>query len=298
MGYTIIGGKLGPAIDLTIEGRLPVSFDQVRANMESAGRLSLPPLPEANSPSGRCLAVVGGGPSINRPVIIEGLKALDRSKWDIWAINGAFGWCQKHDIEATFFALDPHEIVATWCKGAKRAILADCCDPSVFHNLSDARTNDGWVCWIETIKTTGLPAGSSTATAAPYLAAKMGYGEVSFLGCESSFQPESTHAYGHEERQERLIVCVDGIDHLTALDYFMQAHELSSMIAELPDFLSEESGGLLRAMTSAKLKAKASGEKPEDHWFVKWIDEGCGLERPSTMDQAIATIDTFLRAAE
>lgn len=288
MGYTIIGGTLGPAIDLTIEGRLPVSLEQFRANVESAGRLSLPLLPRATKPSGRRLAVVGGGPSINQPQIIAGLKALDRAIWDIWAINGAWGWCEKQGIDATFFAIDPHEIVATWCKGATKAVLATCCHPDAFAGMKGAE--------IRVIDMTGIVSGSSTATAVPHIAATMGYEEVAFLGCESSYQPGRTHAYGTEDRQDQVIVCVDGVDHLTALDYFMQAHELATMIHGLPGYLSEESGGLLRAL----VKGKALPGPFEAHWFVKWISSSCTLERneASNMElDPVGAIDKFLHAS-
>ncbi len=239
----ILGGRLVPPFELSIEGSLPVSDEDVTRNGNAVRGLGLPSYREATATHHR-LAVIGGGPSINRKV--DEIKAFDG---DIWAINGAFGWCEKYGIDATFISIDPHPIVAQWAKGAKRALLETHVDPCVFELLKGAEV---------TVFDAGdepgfIRSGHSTVTAIPHLAVRMGYREVTLYGCESSYQlAGSTHAFQHEERPDELLVVCDGKEYLTALDFYMQAGELARYIREVPEFIKERSGGLLRAMIDAK----------------------------------------------
>jgi hypothetical protein len=239
MSFTVFGGTLRPGIDLSISGKLPVSDETVQANIKNTATLGLPSYRDYPKAAVHRLAVVGGGPSISRHV--ETLKGWDG---DIWAINGAYAWCRQHLIEATFFALDPHPIVARWAKGAKKAILETRCDPSAFETLKGAEVT---LCDIGA-GPGEIRCGSSTVTAAPHLAIRMGYRHVTLFGCESSYPLNATHAYTHEARPEELVVRCGGQEFLTAPDYYMQALELSRFIREVPAFVTEQSGGLLRAM--------------------------------------------------
>lgn len=253
MKFTLIGGRLMPPIDLSIAGVLPVSDEDVARNIRNAFTLDLPNYREMRARKPR-LAVVGGGPSINSH--IDELKAWDG---DIWAINGAFGWCDSRGIDAVFLAVDPHPIVAKWARGARRALLETRCDPSAFDELKDA---DVYLFDIGTEG--GIAARGSTATAAPHLAIRMGYREVTFFGCESSYPPGASHAYRDEAREDQLIVEVGGVDYLTAPDFHIQAEELSNYIRQIPEFLKERSGGLLRAMLEHP--------NPDDR-HIRWISE-------------------------
>lgn len=250
MKFTILGGRLFNPVELTIAGELPVSAEDVERNIKHAGGLGLKTYRDI-PPAGKKLAVIGGGPSINDH--IEEIRAFDG---DVWAINGAWKWCDDRVIEATFLAVDPHPIVAQWAKGAKRALLETRCDPLAFETLKDAE-----VILFDVDGPDGIAARGSTATAAPHLALRMGYGPIIFYGCESSYIPGMTHAYCDEAREDELVIEVDGHDYLTAPDYYIQAHELANMIRLAPEFMSEQSGGLLRALV-------ANNER-----HIKWISE-------------------------
>ena len=244
MTFTIFGGRLMPQLDLTLSGKLPVSDEVVRAQEIHTKSLGLKTYREAKALYHK-LAVVGGGTSINDHV--ETLRNWDG---DIWAINGAYGWCQERGIDACFFAGDPDPITTKWDVGVKRALIEQCAPPATFEALrqsgADVYTFD-----------TGHEAGcirtvGSTASAAPHLAVRMGYRHVTFFGCESCYVMGATHAYQDEDRDCQMIVECGGNHYLTADDFYMYAKSLAEYINEVPEYLSEQSGGLLRAMVENK----------------------------------------------
>jgi hypothetical protein len=266
----ILGGRLAPAFDLSIVGNLPVSAEDVQRNHKHTCGLGLPSYREFKATRPR-LAVIGGGPSINRHV--DEIRAFDG---DVWAINGAWGWCRSHGICATFISGDPHPIVAQWATGAMRALLEMHCDPSAFSVLKDAD-----VAVFEAGMEPGMiRSASSTASSTPHLAVRMGYREVTLYGCESSYQLNATtHAFQHEQRSDELLVVCDGKEYLTAPDYYLQATELYRYILDVPEFIKERSGGLLRAMIAAK------GEH-----FIRWVSDG--------LAKSMSPIRPMLEAAE
>lgn len=234
--YTILGGVPVTLAEFNIAGQLPVSAEKVEANAKHVKELGLKTYRSWRTDKTR-LAVVGGGPSINTQV-----ETLQNWDGDIWAINGAWKWCKDRGIKATFFACDPHPIVTQWCEGVETAILEQSCDPEAFKSVADVYTFDAGP--------EGITSYASTASCAPHLAIRMNYRSVTFFGCESSYQFEASHAYMNEKREEQIIVRCDGGDYLTAPDLFIQVVGLSNYIREVPEFLSESSGGLLRAMVN------------------------------------------------
>lgn len=250
---TIFGGSLHPPITLRFTGEPPVPPDQIMAQIRLSDTRDLPDVKASLKASKPRLAIVGGGPSINDN--LEALKAWDG---DVWAINGAFKWCADNGIEATFVAIDPHEIVLQWSAGVKKALLCKCIHPSVF----DLMHENGAAVTIFDVGPGAVATGSSTASCCVHLAIIAGHKEVTFFGCESSYLPCKTHAYMHEEREAEMIVRCGGEDFLTAPDYFCQAMEMACLFREFPFFCKEESGGLLRALVK------------EEHYEVLWISDG------------------------
>lgn len=259
--YTILGGVPVTLSDFNISGQLPVSDERVSSNAKHVKELGLKTYRSWQTGKTR-LAVVGGGPSINTQV-----EVLQNWDGDIWAINGAWKWCREKGIKATFFACDPHPIVAQWSDGAERAILEQSCDAEAFTSCDDIYTFDAGP--------DGIAASSSTASCAPHLAVRMGYHSVTLFGCESSYQFDATHAYMDEKRQEQMIVRADGGDYLTAPDLFMQVVGLAHYISEVPEFLKERSGGLLRAMV----------KDPNFHivWMSQEMVDTIKQEKPSAL---------------
>jgi len=212
-------------IEFTSNGCVPAA--DLERNEDYARRLGFPKWSPAAS---QRLAVVGGGPSIADH--IEELAAWDG---DVWAINGAFKWCSRQGIDAVFFTIDPLPATAQHAVGVGRAIIATHCDPSLFDALHGAD--------VEAFKLGH--AGATTATAAPLIAADMGYRSVSFFGCESSFGNE-THVYGNRDVKSLMRVRCNDHEFLTTPDMMMQAEFLGELIREVPMF-SDRSGGLLSA---------------------------------------------------
>jgi hypothetical protein len=213
-----------------------VSDENIRRNEAIAETLGFPWLGKAGRPR---LAVIGGGPSIR-----EKMGEIAAFDGDVWAINGAWGLLRDHGIEATFYTIDPSPEAVPLCVGAKKAVIATCCDPGMFDNLMDAELS------VAKIGIDGLWNGPTSASTAPVIAIEMGYRELTFYGCESSFGDE-VHAYTNPIVQEsRLLVACDGSNHLTNPGLFMQAEDLSELIRSAPSVFKEESGGLLRAMVN------------------------------------------------
>jgi hypothetical protein len=213
-----------------------ISDEVIARNEAYAGSLGFPWFGRAGRPR---LAIVGGGPSIARKI-----DALRRWDGDIWAINGAHNWLRDKDINSTFFSIDPKPIVAKCCAGAKRAVLATCCDPSVFDALKGADIT------AVKIGPGGLENGPTSATTAPVIATEMGYRQLTFFGCESSYG-DITHAYHGDVAYGSLLqVACNGESFLTNPAFFMQAEMLAALIREAPSVFKDESGGLLSAMVA------------------------------------------------
>lgn len=213
-------------IDFVSSGCVTVA--DLARNEDHARRLGFPKMEPAAS---HRLAVVGGGPSV-----VDKLDELSTWEDEIWAINGAFGWCLKHGIDPAFFSVDPLPQTATHCRGATRAVLAMWCHPDTFDALRDAE--------VSAVRPRSH--GATSATAAPEIATDAGYREISFYGCESSFG-ETTHAYGNRGIGNLMKVACNGHEFLTTPDMMMQAEFLGELIRMAPLLFKDCSGGLLAA---------------------------------------------------
>jgi hypothetical protein len=140
-----------------------------------------------------------------------------------------------------FFSIDALPETAAHALGASRAILAARCASETFGAL--ARNADAEVI-PSTDEYTGGP---TTVCVAPMAAVVRGHHHVTFFGCESSYAA-GTHAYTANKPQARMRVVCGGDEYETSPDMLMQADYLSAMLTACPEFLAEQSGGLLRAM--------------------------------------------------
>lgn len=213
---------------------------QAERNMAYAKSLGLPEVP-AGRGLAQPLAIVGGGPSIN-----DHVAELKAWPGDIWAVNGAWRWCERHGIDATFFSVDSAPSLATLAEGARKAILGTLVDRSVFDLLSDAAVQIFDAGFIA-----GLATGPTSVTSAPALALHVGYGAggVTLFGCEGSYRDGATHAY-HDDAPNpyRIKVRCGGREYLSEAEYHMQCQYLVQFLKGAPHIFREQSGGLLRAM--------------------------------------------------
>ena len=179
------------------------------------------------------LAIVGGSPSVAE--FTDELKAWPG---DIWAINGAFGWCLEKGIEATFYTLDASDVLVDMARRASSAILADHCHPAVVHAVRGH---------IQLVKLEGIPLGSTSAASAPLLAAQGGYEGITLFGCASSFVG-SEHIYAWDVTVSRLLVECGGREYLTTPQLIMQAEYLADIARQVPGYLEVRGEGFLPAL--------------------------------------------------
>jgi hypothetical protein len=208
------------------------AHDQAKlaANVRHAHTLKLPRIVEQKI-HGRALALVGGGPSVVEH--LDEIRAFD----DVWAINEAAAWLKGHGIDACMFSIDPGGMEPEFYD-VNRAILATCSPPEVFEALKgrDVRVFDTRY------------GGPTSASRAPPIALKCGFGRVTFFGLEGSFRGK-THAYKDFYNQGQMIVRSCGIDFLTQPDYFQQCEYFAGLVRDHPKVFAERSGGLLGAMS-------------------------------------------------
>ena len=214
---------------------LPILLENIR----HAESLGLPRFP-LRGLQGQPLAVIGGGPSVRHHI-----DTLRNWPGERWAINGAFPWCMENGIDATFFSVDAAEGVSELCKDASKAIVACCCHPKTFEALAGAE--------VFLMPTPPHPetvsCGPTSASTVPDVATKMGFGDVTFFGCESSYEESvGTHVYMNEPQLNLMIVTCNNQVFATEPEYISQAECLAEIILAQPSVFKEKSGGLLRAM--------------------------------------------------
>lgn len=180
------------------------------------------------------LAVIAGGPSINR-------HQAEIASWpgDRWAVNGAFGWCKERGIRATYFSLDPEPSDSQYVEAGDPVILATRVDPVIVDGLrhADLSVFENSV------------SGPTSATSAPFLSMLVGYEHVTFFGCEGSFD-RTTHAYMDTPPIDLIRVECGGELFLTKPEFVMQSVYLGEMVKQMPEQFSERSGGLLAKMAA------------------------------------------------
>lgn len=218
----------------------PVSPETFRANAEHCRALGLPYVKRFRI--GGSLAICGGGPSLLR----EWTKLR---KYDaVWGINRTAAWLRQRGVNAAMFTVDP-QYFPEMTEGVTRAVVADASHPQLFEDL---KGGDVTVFPIEPWDQMDWHAkgGPTSATRAPLVATHWGFTKITYFGCESSYPPGKSHAYGYDDRDNdrRMVIKADGKEFLTEPEYMLQAEWLAKLITDFPDIFSEKSGGLLRAM--------------------------------------------------
>ena len=188
---------------------------------------------------GRKLAVVGAG-----PLVVHDLEELRTWDGDIWAINSAARWLHENGVRATLVTIDPLDIPGEF--PMMDALVATCCHPNLFQKL------EGKNVWtfdlIETHPETGLAGGCTTATRTPALAIKLGYRDVSYFGCEASYDGDRDHIDFHNGEAQEVIVRAGGRDYRAETGLLVQCQDFMQLFTTFPDAFKNRSGGLLKAM--------------------------------------------------
>ena len=199
------------------------------------------------APHGIPLAVVGGGRSA-----LERLGELKGFYGHIWAINQTAQWLASEGIvdNVWMFSISPTPRVATYTQGIKRAILASQCNPQTFEALADAE--------VGMFELIGSPA---SVGATIFTSAMLGYEDVTYYGCEGSFEKD-VYFYRKEHRKDQIIVRCQSKDYVTTPDLYITTQHLAHAMNTFPERMKERSGGLLTAMR----------EHP-DEWMVVALSE-------------------------
>jgi hypothetical protein len=218
MKITFIPGEVFP----------PEFLSRNKALNEGRG-LSFP-----GEPASGPLAVIGGGPQIDK--FVDELAAWPG---EIWAINGAFGWCLDHGIKATFYSLDALPDLVSLSTRASSAILSDDCSPAVREAVQGP---------VYLVEMEAIPKGCTSACTAPMLAALKGYEGITLYGCESSFI-NAEHAYSWSFlTTSRVLVECGGREFLTTPPLIMQAEYLAEIATSIPGYLTVKGDGFLPAL--------------------------------------------------
>ena len=234
------------------------------------------PLVPISAPHSRKLAIVGGGPSVRSK-----LAKLRKWKGDIWAINATVYYLARKGISATLVTVDPITLTDEDFEahtGGKDALLAACCDPRLFEEYA------GRVQAFYTRPSPYAPfvadGANTTATRLPMLAIKMGYRDMTFFGCEGSYEDES-HITENKRSAKRLYIQAGSMRYCTEPHFMLQSEWLAGLLTKYPDRVRDESGGLLRAMCrhpdwtvigvsdAMKTHLEASHEKHRAHLMEK-----------------------------
>lgn len=178
------------------------------------------------------LAVAGAGPSLGRAI-----DELRSWPGQIWGVNGACWELRRQGVSSWFFSVDPKPVVADLIKCAEGAILGAACDAKAFAHPADIRCFD----------VLSTPRGPTSVTTTPYLAIELGASEVSFFGCECSYEG-TTHVYMSEHVPLLTEVECGGELFLTKPELMMQAEFLAMVIRESPSVFHDRSGGFLGAL--------------------------------------------------
>lgn len=216
---------------LEIHGECVMPREHLRRNAELNARH---PFIEARFRSiERKLAIVGGG-----PLVIHDLPELQAWNGDVWGINHTAQWLNENGVRTTLFTVDPIPFEVQ----APDAILGSVCDPSLFAQF------EGRVRTFHMLQTheDGLSGGSFSSTCAAAVALRMGYTNVSFFGCEGSFE-ERDHVDRHEGKPDQLIVSAGGREYRTTPPFMIQCAELMKLFY-FDGVFHNRSGGLLKAM--------------------------------------------------
>ena len=211
-------------------------------------KMSGVPYVSPRAPHGKPLAIVGGG--VSTKMHMDELKAWPG---DIWAINGTCSWLADFGIESTLLTVDPDSydnhkaFVADMVRKVEKGMLATCCSPELFAMLRD---KDIEVFHVHGPEDEGLNinGGTTSACRAHLLALATGYHDISYFGCEGSWELDSVTHVNKDEPQLAMIIHAGGKAYVTNPQLMIQCENLAAIIKGFPNVFKDRSGGLLGAM--------------------------------------------------
>lgn len=234
---------------INVKGVTAENFDQLYSNIEMNKGLDFV-IPQAYH-FGK-VAIVGGGSSLK-----DSIDILQKWGGDIWSINKTHDWLLSHGISSTFATVDAEPDIKYYSspENVKRSLFASHCDPILVRMYEGRRLFN-----MSPLVPNGIHGGSSTAVSLAFVALFLGYRDVTFFGCDSSFK-DSTHVDRNDYYPNQLIIRACSEDYVTTPPLYCQVQELSRLIKLKPEWFKEKSGGLLRAMVT------------DDQWSIVAVSE-------------------------
>ena len=211
--------------------------ERVEPNTAYSSSLGVPVVKRA-APHNRKLAIVGSGPSLK-----EHLQELRDWDGDIWGINGTVNYLTANGIESTLISVDPGYVNDTM--NAKDALLSAACEPKLFDQFA-GRVQRFFINPHPEAQFVVI-GGCTTATRAPLLGLLIGYVDITFYGCEGSYEGNS-HVYADKKSACEMYIWAGGRDYRTDPEALMQCENLSAFLTKFPHIYKEKCGGLLRAV--------------------------------------------------
>jgi hypothetical protein len=196
---------------VTVGGRVNTEDETILKNVESSIRRGYPQVWPV-SENGHRVALVGGGPSLNRT--IGELRDLVYAGAKIVALNGAYQWCLDHNFQPRAHVLldarpesaklvgppvpDCRYYVCSQCAPETWEALGTRQNVAIWHaageasveSVLDAYYMKSWV---------GIPGGTTVGTRAIALMRTMGFLRFDCFGLDSCWMDDAHHAYAQTQ---------------------------------------------------------------------------------------------------
>lgn len=212
---------------------------------------------------GRRLAIVGSGPSA-----WEALNQLKVWPGEIWAINNMAARLKRHGVVAKMVTVDPGAPEEFDTEGVQIALLSTSCHPRLRERFNGYLLFD----LKEFNEIDGINGGVTTAARMPMLALRLGFTDISFFGCEGSYN-ESTLT----DFPTLLVVRAGDNEYITNLELLQQCESLSQVFNTAPEIFKDRSGGLLSAMTANPATWEVVAVSGELKQHLEEVNGPCGM---------------------
>lgn len=232
-----------------------VPADRLEANIRHNAANKVPFLPTKATNSGGRLAIVAGGPSLNKT--IDELRSFEH----IMVCGTSHDHVIAKGIVPTYGVIcdqAPWKQYLTTPRLGCTYLLATQCDPIIFDHLNDFDClkwdMDGWVDEKVFEGRARVNGGSTTVMRAPALGSLLGFDDFHFFGVDSSFEDNrERHAYAYEDEREispGITVRINGKFFRTSLQFLQQARDFQTLVSEFGHLFSVtvHGDGLLRAV--------------------------------------------------
>ena len=178
---------------------------KIRANIEHATKLGLPPLTPVFPPIDKSMVIVGGGPTIKEQEMIDEIDRLSQDeRFDVFALNKVPVHLAEHGITPRVHVLldaDP-DCIDYLSAASKDTIyfISSQCDPCIFEALKDHNVVI-WNSFNDTgiLEELGLPfvggPGTTVGLRSLSLGYQLGYRRFELYGYDSCLIEDDHYAY-------------------------------------------------------------------------------------------------------